>query len=405
MPRRPFRATAPTLLALAAVAVAFVAGAVQLLFVVPLSSTGFAWISPALSVALAPAVTFAALCVVLVWKGSVRPLPAVLSGAAAALGFVAAAGAAVLFSISWDDADAGGATSGAGRAAILLIGTGWALGAVALAPLLHAVLPGRWPNGQRWLLAILLAGPSAFVIGSTLLTPATAMVASVAVLLGALRLHPSKPTETPVRAAARPAGSPAATPVRLGSVAESRRLAARGLAWATAGLGVAAAVVALTGSAWLPGINGTETMRLGVILGLIVAVPLAISADLVASARVPERRAGIHLASALLIGGLLAAAVGHRLAAGSAMLQWNLIVLSAVLEAAAAGVAVYALGSATRAQRLVLGLVGAAAYGIVLGIGVASSASFLAPVLAVLWALFGTRRPKTAPQPAEPAPV
>ncbi|WP_297410297.1 hypothetical protein [Naasia sp.] len=389
--------SAAVYLAVTAVIVSLAAALVQVVFVVELATRGLGWVSTVATAGLAPALTLAALCALLRSWGLISSPRAALSATVGALAFASAAAGLLAFSVGFDDVDAGREPSGFARLLVPFVLAATLFGVTAATPLLEAVL--RRPRGavKRWALSVVLAAIACLVLAVSLVTPTVAVIAAVVILAVALRSSPQSGAREPSVSSSMPM-----PPRPLGVVTRERAAASRALAWGSVILGGAAAVVALTGSSYLAGLDATETMRLGIGIGIVAALPLLVSVDLVLVARVPFRATTVHVALALCAAALLGTAAASFL---PEFLQWNMILLGALFLGAAVGVAAYALLPGSGPSRILVGAAIGGGFGVTLGIAVVAASSFIAPVLALVWALTGTRPREAAVRPKTPVTV
>ena len=372
---------------LAAAGLVVAIGGVALLLVLAdeLSVAGLSWLGPAATVGIAPALASGSLCALLAGRGVLSPRSATGVAALAVLACASALVAALSWSAGFDAADAGLDASRHTSITLSSAVAAWLLGSAAIACLTAAVLPLSPSGTLRWALAILIGAVGAPIVGAALLTPATIVVASLGLLVLAVRSE--RQTAEPQPSAAGESAGASAAPRPVPSAP------ARALAWSSALAGAVAIVAALTGSAWGGwALDGTQAMQLGIGVGNLCSLPLVLSLDLVLAARRPRRAALVHLVAALAAVALViaSAAAFAGLLTGSST-QWELLMLSVGVAAVAAAVTVGGVLPGARGVRALLALAAGAAFAVTFGLLVMAAASFLAPPLAAAWAIWGAR--------------
>ncbi|MCI2957178.1 hypothetical protein MN032_05695 [Agromyces atrinae] len=365
---------------IAALVLSIVAG-VLFVWLLP-APAGLEWLLPVLTTAVVPVLAAIGLIAFLRDRGLLADgntlLLIVLSACALTFGALAA----LSWSQGFDDADAGVTPTGFAAAWLPLTVTGFVLGAGAIAVLVDALLRRTTlAAGVRLLLALVSGAFVAPVIGLSLLTPyAGALVALGVTVVASLPRRRGGPPAPRFAPAPRPTAAP--------------RTAIRSLALISVAAGVVGVVYAFSGSLWSPwATDGTIAMAQGIMLLLASAVPLLVAVGLLMAARGRVR--------ALHVWGPIAAAtvaLAFLIVAYTQSPSWDGMAPGIALSSAFGGIAIaWWTVPRIRLSRPAAALIGVSSgliYAAFLGMLVAPMLAFTVPVLAILVAVLGGRRPR-----------
>lgn len=340
-----------------------------------------------LSIFAAPVLLSAALAGLLRETGILSHLHALAGIVLALPAWALSSGAAWSWSIGFDQADQGLPLSPLAEAFLTLFLASWAIGSAAGALVISVLLR---------LASVTVVPRIVFsVIGGALAAPMLALMAvmpfgSVGMAVGLLLcVLLNGRTALPRTAAQAPTAVPTVITVRAPTALERMRMLSS--AWFAILLGLPAAAYALTGSIWMSaGPDATETMRIGMALGLLASTPLVINVGRFLESRRTAR--GPFAASPTL-----AAAVSLLVAAGSQGLhaipdtQFWVLLLSVAIGAYAAGRTAFLAGFGAPSNRILMACALGAGYACFPGMMVATAGAFAAPI-AGLFALFWIRR-------------
>lgn len=324
----------------------------------------------------------------LVRRGALGIRPAVIAAVAAVPAWTFGALTAASWGVGMDEADAGGASTWFGRATLPFLLAAWAFGVAAcLPPALVAVRALRSP-ALRLTLALVIAVPTSLVVGLVSLQGAGTLLGGAAVLLVAAlqgRTRPDAAVTPPVAVrAAEIGGNP--------PLDRRRRRTITGIAVASSALGFACVALALAGSVLLPALgDATETMRLGILAGSIIAIPVVAAG---AAALRPRLGRAATPPAAAFVGALLALAASYALDQ-SHPLNWPALLLAAGLTGLGGALLLAPSLPEGRAARPALIAAIAAALAASVGMMI-MMAAFAAPLLGLLVALLVNRRPRAA---------
>lgn len=332
---------------------------------------------------VAPFLSSAAVAGVLREVGSISHLRALLCTALSLPAWILCALAWWSWAVGFEQADQGVPLSPLASAFGVLFVVSWAFGAATCALALSEVLRASpLVPALRVLLSVVLGCIIAPVLAFTASTAYGSTIFALAVLICVLLLGRASsrstspvPVPAPPRAAIRPL-----TPVQSGRISSA--------AWFAIALGLPAVAYALTGSLWFaPGPDSTETMRLGMSLGLLASIPLVLLAGRALEARrgTPGPWIGSPaLGVALLL--LIAAAASGLLLSDS--IQWYLLILSVGVGVYTCARAAYLALTGTLGYRLLLSCAIGGGYLLGPGFMVSTAGAFAAPLLgaaALLW--------------------
>ena len=378
------RPALPLVIGLAAAGVLLTAAALALLLL--------AWSSES---PWLPAVRIAVLLLGALLVSVAGGLLLVRSGALGARGAVVAAAAAVpawtfgaLTTASWgvgmDEADAGGAGTWFGDATVPFLLGAWAFGAVACLPPALVAVRGLRSQVVRLLLALVIAVPTSLTIGLLSVQGAGALLGGAAVLVACAVQGRAQRQEVPA------SHLPRATPPVRAPLGRARRRAITLAAAGSALLGLGCVVLALTGSVLLPALgDATQTMRLGILTGSLVAIPVVLAG---AAALQPRLGSAAIPPAAAFSAALLALAAGYAVEQEHPM-SWLSLLLAAGLAGLGGALLLAPALPGGRAARVAL--VGAIAVALAASVGMLIMvAAFAAPLLALLVVLLVNRRPR-----------
>jgi len=378
--------------AIAALVSAAVAGFLFVWAFPLLSSTGLVWIVPTLSVGLCPSL-------IVVGGASVARRTGRLADStviAVVILALSALAIATLGSISYGQAfsaaDDDRPYSLFAEAWPWLVVTAYLLGATAMSLLLAALFrtsPRRFATAA---LSCTIAITVVPVLGVTLNSPFTSVFGAIGLTLVAL-IRPSRP-------ASDGEDQPHASRLRGGADADiphHTRTIARLLAVATAVLSTGGVVHALAGVHWSPTLDGTETMRQGITVSLLSALPLLAAVGLLCGV---GRSRIIHLWGQLLLVtlALVAVSVGYRGAPSWDQMAAFFAVGSGLEGAALSWWLIPRLPGSRRGRVWVAICVGIA-YAATVGILVTPMLAFALPLLAVAFAIWAPRHARREPRP------
>ncbi|RUR03231.1 hypothetical protein [Labedella endophytica] len=378
------------------------AGAAAYLFAaVELASIGLGWLASALLLLIVPIGLVVSVSALLRSTHRVGPrsaLAAILFGApSSGAAFVAA----VLWSVGFEAADAGRPTSEAEN--LLLLGcvvVAWVLGAATIWVLSRPLVGRGVLATVGGLAAAVVSTP---IIGFALFSPLTGIVFAAGAVVLALVAGRTTTARTTTgqadapRVQAPPDVPPASLP---GYVMGTAPLASgfRGTPLLTAALaaGLVAVVVALTGSLWLPALDGTEAMNLGLGLGsLAAAVTVGVAAlALVRSGALPWPGAVAAVLGPVVTGG------GQLVAGMTGIDPWTFWMIGSALV----GVAVATLvarfvrrryPATGRIAAVASGVLAGLGYAVIPGIVVTAYLPFIAPIVAGILVLSRRGRRRT----------
>jgi hypothetical protein len=311
--------------------------------------------------------------------GMLRAEPALFAGIVAIPAWVFGGLAAASWSVGFDEADAGDGLSWFGSATGEFMLAGWVLGTVALTPIAFEIFRVIRSRTVRRTVSVLVAGPTALALGVGALLLQGTILASVGVLIAAT-VHLRSP-QTP------------ALTQRLGRATLSST-ARKSLAVATSGaaiLGIGCVVFALTGSTW-PRItlDATETMRLGILSGALVAIITVVSSAIAVHPRMG--RTAIWVAAVLVVALIvLAASYAGNI---DSPLGWTWLLIAATLTGLAGALLLAPVLPGTPLMRGGLIAAISVALAATLGLMVITIAAFIAPVIAVAVTVILWRRPR-----------
>lgn len=385
-----------TILAVSGLAAAILAGLLQL-FLIP--EVGTQWpgaIALTLQLLVAPALIAAAVASLL---RELTVLGAVAALAVAALAVATSASGlalAMLWSSAFAAADAGVAALVDDRIAMVIaLVLGWVTGAAAIATgvqgILAAVGLGRF---HSWAIAGPIALASMPLIAVSLLSPTLGVMSGIGVLsLLLVELARRKPTH---------AIPPRPSIVTAPSASGSERMAIGALAWAGFTLGATSVAFALTGAVW-PGVSldGTQSMQLGIAGGFLSASLVVIALTSLAATRRPG--SGTRLAipfSISLLGLGIAAVTSLPLFDAASPIRWAGLLATVLCGAVLVSVITSRLIRGSRGLRSGMAVAVGAAYTVTFGIVVTFATAFLAPVAALILAIWASREPRLRVQGA-----
>lgn len=348
-----------------------------------------------LSALLAPGLLTAALAGLLREAGTVSHLRAVAGTLLALPAWGLSAFASLSWSVGFDEADLGLPYSPLAEAFVPLFLTSWAIGTAACAVVLSGLLAKSGVSVVPRLVGAVLGGAVAAPMLAILPVAPFGSAGMAVALLVCVLLGGRAPQSG--RGMAAPLTTPPPARPRAVTAAERKGVIVTG--WFAMTAGLLGAAYALTGSLWFgAGPDATETMRLGMTLGLLAAVPLVLT-----TGRFLESRRGTP--GPLVFSPSLAAVASLGVAAAASGLllgddaQWILLMISVAIGAYAAGRAAFLGGLGAPGNRLLLAFAVGAGYALFPGLMAATAGAFAAPVLGI-FALFWIRRsPAQSPVP------
>lgn len=342
-----------------------------------------------------PAVRIAALFLGALLVSVAAGLLLVRAGALGVRGAIVAAASAVpawtfgaLTTASWgigmDEADAGGPGTWFGDATGAFLLAAWAFGAAACLPPALAAVRGLRSPILRPLLALVIAVPTSLAIGLFSLQGAGVLLGGATVLV-VCAVQGRARRET-VPAMPIPHATP---PVRV-PLGVDRRRAITVTAAVSALLGLGCVLLALAGSVLLPALgDATETMRLGILAGSLVAIPVVLAG---AAALRPRLGSAAIPPAAAFSAALLVLAAGYAVEQEHPM-SWLSLLLAAGLAGLGGALLLAPVLPGGRGARIAL--VAAIAMALAASVGMLIMvAAIAAPLLGLLVALLVNRRPR-----------
>jgi hypothetical protein len=298
--------------------------------------------------------------------------------------------AAAAWSVGFDEADAGVPRGAFGSAFGAIALAAWLLGAASLAVVLAGIL-GIRSAVARWIVAVVVALPSALLVGVVALSSGAVALALAALIASArhrTRGHGGRTASGSVSAS----GAHAPLSVR-------GRRAVVTTALVGSALGLACAAFALAGSVWVPAVgDATDAMRVGIAIGSVVAILPVVAG----AAALRPRMGRVAISAAMCLGAaFLTIAVSYSAPDVDAAPEGYLEVAAVLVGLAGTSLLLPVLPGG-RVVRVVLAVgvtVGIAAFA---GMMVAVTGTFVAPVLGVVTAVLVSRRSRAdrRPQPA-----
>ncbi|MCT9869134.1 hypothetical protein [Paenarthrobacter aurescens] len=370
---RPFSAKPGWAVGCAAVSVAAFIGALALLFS---NAYYLPWAGPThliLSGFVGPLAATISAVVLLRRAGRLPARVALFTSAGAVPAWALAVTTAASWSVRFDEADTGQGFGWFGSSMLVFMILGWIAGTVCLAVPFGSLLASQRSLPIRVLQAVLLAAPTALILGALMLMPPmVGALGSVVLLIVALRQEGPAPSQ----ATAVVAGGPAVQ-LKLRTVAVA--------AFALLIVGLACAAFALTGSSWAPAVtDATHAMNLGLAFGAFAGIPV-----LMLAGRVLASRLGTTTPWAILLGcaGLATEGAAQLLGAGHPS-QWPVVVAAAALMGFAIALPFGRLVAGGVYARIgVIMVVGLAASSV--GLPLVAVSAFLAPLgsgILLVWA-------------------
>ena len=341
-----------------------------------------------LSAGVAPAATAVALVALLRSAGVLGDMRSLLTVLVAVLAGACGGLAAVSWSRSFDNADAGVPQTGLAAAFLPLAASGLLLSAIGLGLVLFAILSrSRLPIAAQIIISAACGVVAAPILG--LMTFMSPLVSGIIALVGlTIAALPHHARSTP--------GAPPASRIQRGRP-RPRPLAVRvaGLAALLAGsLGM---TWAFTGAAWSPlGGDSTAAMRHGIIILSISTIPVLIGLGLVASARARSRQRDIWVPVGAAAVGFCLLALDYVVSAGSGDLG-PIWVAAAASTGIALGWAIAARTPVALALRVGIGAATAAAYTMLIGITLTPMLTFVTPLLGLVLLVTPRRRASMTP--------
>lgn len=372
---------------LSALVVAGVCGGITNWAIHPLAMHGAAWVLPFLTIALGP--SFVAVCAVALarQRGLVSEPRTVTLVLLTLIALLLAALAQVSWGLGIDAADRGILPTGLASFWAWLFVAAWAFGASAIAVFVDAVLRrSQKHHSARTALVVIVGVLAAPVIGLSLVSPYTLAIASSGVaLLASLSTSWSLPR--------RPSG-PVAHSFGRRRVPIRTRSLARLLAVVTAVASTCGVLYALAGSRWGDTGDATTVMGQGITIALLSTLPLIAGVGAIAVAR--SRILALHTWGPLA---LIALALGALAIAYLEAPVWEAMVTGFTFASILGGLAIFwwlaprlPRNSKTRPKvAAAMGFVFAAFVGMI----AAPMLAFFVPLLAVAFAIWGARRPRT----------
>lgn len=379
--------------ALSGLAVAALAGALSVWASVELATSGARWLLPVLSVAVGP-LLIAIGGVALARERSLLsdPRSLVVIGLLS-LALPAAALAGIGWGLAFNAADEGATPTGLGAWWDPLFLGAWAFGAAGITTFIESVLSRtRLRRAGRIVLSTAVGVIVAPLIGFWLISPYAALIGAAALALVALAVTARPGPETaPVTHVEQPAKAS-----RTDASARALRLA-RVLAWLSVVASAVGIVYGLTGSVWSPGAaDGTVAMGQGITIAFASAVPLLAAIGLAVATRARTSATHVWGPLALVALSFTAAAIAYIGAPNWDRMAPGFAAASILCGSALAWWLIPRLRG-PRNPRIAIGVLIGAGYAAILGILVTPMLAFVLPVLAVVFAIAGTRLPRAAP--------
>lgn len=374
---------------IAALVLSVVAG-VLFVFFVP-APAGLDGVLPALTTAVIPVLVAVGVIALLRERGTFSDAGALLAIAISALALIVGALSALSWSQGFDAADAGVQPTAFAAAWMPLAATGLVLGGAAVAVVVDALLRrSALARPVRLLIAIVSGACAAPLIGISLLTPYAAALAALGVLVAAS--VPRRESGDPVVSRIPVAPGPAAAP----------RTVISSLAIASALIGLSGIVYAFSGSTWSPwASDGTVAMAQGMILLFVSGVPLLAAIGLLMVAR--GRVRAIHVWGPVA---MATASLAFMIVAYTRSPVWADMMLALVISSAFGGAAIaWWMIPRVHTAAVLLGGLSGLLYATFFGMLVAPMLAFAVPVLAILVAVLGGRRPRVVHEMPVPVTV
>jgi len=376
-------------LAVAGATAALVNCVLWFFFLPSLATAGLGWLNLALGFFVAPSLLAVSLAGLLRRSGFVTAVRALAISAVSTIGFCLGGTGALLWSVAFDDADAGRVPSRASTLFLPVAGVALVVTTVALAlifdALMHRSARRSTPRAVLTALGGAVVAPP-FLL--SLATPVLTAVAGVGLVVAFARI---------VGTSAPPA-SPHPSPARRTPTAPTRAMGSwnshgiEALAWVAAIVGTVSAAFALTGSRWGGSLDATQSMQIGLAGGDMAAVVLVLALAMLL-ARSGRKVPRLRTAAGLLVASFTVAAVSGVVAVnGSGVGQWNTLVAGTALGGTAIAVVVEGALQSSRAMKIFVAVTCGVVHTVTLGVAVSLMAAFITPLAGIVVAIFVHRR-------------
>lgn len=376
------------LILLTAAAVVFVTG---LAF---LPSSAWPWVTPVITVGIAPILLSLSAAAVLRHAGVLTPPATVGVAAGACLAWSLALLTFASWSVGFDEADAGLPRTLFGELFLPLFAASCVVGTVAMAPVWESLLRRLRLARARRSAAVVISVLCVVPVGLSAMSPTAGLVVAVGLVIIAQRMRVGAGgRRRPTRVAAPPRDSAApSVPVRPGRHGQ--------VAWfsgTSAVLGLLCIAFALGGSVWTQDrLDGTRAMNVGLAVGALSAILLVLGAGISLAQRLGAR---VWLPASALIVALVVVSAGQLAGAGHPM-QWPLLLAAAGCLGIGIGLGVAPVLSRWlprgRIVQSMLTLAVSVAAAVTIGVGLVVVLPFIFPFAAVAVTILALRNRRRA---------